>query len=323
VAAPHAQPHQKELFGRMATTTNDPTTVTPPSAVGSTRVLKGAPGSRARFRDSFLLHKLLSLTGVFPIGLFMIQHLVLNSYSLRGPDEFNAVAKVIGYLPFVGLVEIGVIFVPLIFHAVYGLLVVMEMQGPGGNVAVYRNTRNVLYTLQRWSGVVALAYITFHIYSTTILRRMYEFGMVGGVAAGSEAAHAAGFRAISYDAMMWRFADPLYLAIYVIGITAAVFHFANGLFNFGIRWGITIGAQAQKISAILWAGLGVGLLTVGLWTAVNFHARSRQFAYNGTVQPIRAAFPTLEELVKTETAVPANPEPGAKPDGDASHAPLQ
>lgn len=308
----------------MATTTNDPVSVTPQSAVGSTRVRKGAPGSRARFRDSFLLHKLLSLTGVFPIGLFMIQHLVLNSYSLRGADEFNAVAKVIGYLPFVGLVEIGVIFLPIIFHAVYGLLVVAEMQGPGGNITIYRNTRNVLYTLQRWSGVAALAYIAFHVYSTTVLRRMYEFGLVQGVTAGTEAAHTAGFRAISYDAMAWRFESPWYLAIYVLGITAAVFHFANGLFNFGIRWGITIGAQAQKISAVLWAGLGVGLLTIGLWTAVNFHLKGRNFERNGVVQNIRTVYPTLDELVKDRlSATPADPQPGSRPDGDASQAPLQ
>ena len=305
----------------MATTTNDPTTVTPQSAVGTTRVLKGAPGSRPRFRDSFLLHKLLSLTGVFPIGVFMIQHLIANSYSLRGENEFNTVVKVFGYLPFVAILEIGLIFVPLIFHAVYGVMVAMEMQGPGGNVTIYRNARNVLYTLQRWSGLVALAYITFHVYSTTILRRLYEFGVVGGLnGANAETLHTAGFRAISYDAMIWRFADPLYLAIYVIGITAAVFHFANGLFNFGIRWGITIGAQSQKISAVLWAGLGAGLFMVGVWTALNFHVKSRD--YKGTGQNIRTVYPTLEVLVKTEPAS-ANPETGAKPDGDASQAPLQ
>lgn len=287
---------------------------------GTTRVTKGAPGSRAWFRDSFVLHKLLSLTGVFPIGVFMIQHLIANSYSLRGEDEFNTVVKVFGYLPFVALLEIGLIFVPLIFHAVYGLFVVAEMQGPGGNVSRYGYARNWLYTLQRWSGVIALAYIVFHVYSTTILRRLYEFGVVGGLQAGTETAHLAGFRAISYDAMLWRFADPLYLAVYVVGITMAVFHFSNGLFNFGIRWGITIGALAQKVSASLWAALGVGLLTVGLWTAINFHVKSRN--YKDTGQGIRAMYPTLNILVKQEPAS-ANPETGAKPDGDASRAPLQ
>ena len=298
----------------MAATTHDPvTSVTPDSAVGgTTRVLKGAPGSRARFRDSFLLHKLLSLTGVFPIGVFMIQHLLANSYSLRGETEFNTVVKVFGYLPFVALLEIGLIFAPLLFHAVYGLLVVAEMQGPGGNVSRYGYARNWLYVLQRWSGVIAFAYIAFHVYSTSIMRRLYEFGAFE--LSGSVTAHEAGFRAIAYDAMAWRLADPAYLGFYVLGITAAVFHFANGLFNFGIRWGITIGAGAQKISAFLWAGLGVGLLIVGLWTAINFSAKG---------QPLRARYQTLNQLVNApdETA-PATPAPGAKP-APQDQTPLQ
>ena len=298
--------------GQMATTTQPQR--------GTTRVTKGQPGIRAWFRDPFILHKLLSLSGVIPIGGFMAVHLVLNSYSLRGETEFNTVVKTIGYLPFVGLVEIGLIFVPLLFHAIYGLFVVAEMQGPGGNLSRYGYARNWLYTLQRWSGVIALLYIAFHVYSTTVLRKLYEWGLTGGVAGGTEAAHLAGFRAISYDAMIWRFAEPLYLAIYILGVSMAVFHFANGLFNFCIRWGLTIGAQAQKISAVVWAFVGVVLLTIGLWTAVNFHLLSRD--YKGSGQSIRATYPTLDVLVKTESA-PADARPGAKPDGDASQAPLQ
>ncbi len=269
----------------------------------NTTIQKGQPGSKAFFKDTYLMHKLHSLTGVIPIGAFMLFHLVANSYSLRGEVEFNTVVKVIGYFPFVQVIEIAGIFLPIIFHAVYGMFIVAEGQGPGGNLATYGYGRNWLYYLQRWSGVAALAYIGYHVWSTTGHRWYYEAG-------GHQEE---GFRVIAYEAMAWRFAGMGYLLFYLAGILAAVFHFANGMFNFGIRWGITVGAQAQKISAILWAAVGAGLIVISYATAINFHLKGTNFPDKqlGLIN-LRVKYPNLEDLVK-ETDAPASPVPGAKP----------
>ena len=280
--------------------------------MATTVIEKGQPGSRAHFRDSFVLHKLMSLTGLFPIGFFMIQHLIANSYSLRGRTEFNTVVSVFGYLPFVAVLEWAIVFIPLLFHAIYGLFIVAEMQGPGGNTNYYNYGRNWLYVLQRWSGVVAFAYIAFHTWSTWGLKKAFEL----------TASHEAGFKAISYDAMMWRFGSPLYTLAYVIGITAAAFHLGNGLFNFGIRWGITIGAAAQKISAFLWSGVGFALAVIGIWTSLNFYALAQR-PYVGPFEDVQVAatrnktirevYPNFDDLVKQLPIAPAAPVPGAKP----------
>ena len=279
--------------------------------MATTIVSKGQPGSRSLFADTYLMHKLHSLTGVIPIGAFMIFHLVANSYSLRGETEFNTVVKVIGYFPFVQLIEIGGIFLPILFHAIYGMFIVAEMQGPNGNIAHYGYGRNWLYLLQRWSGVVALGYIAYHVWSTTGHRYNYELH-----------GHAEeGFRVIAYEAMAYRFASIGYLLTYLVGITAAVFHLSNGLFNFGIRWGITVGAQAQKISAMLWAAVGLGLAIIGCATAINFHNLGNWYpvkdATTGAVTShivLRDKYPTLDDLVKETSQAPAAPVPGAKPD---------
>ena len=198
------------------------------------------------------------------------------------------------------------------FHAIYGLFIVAEMQGPGGNTAYYGYTRNWLYVLQRWSGVVAFAYIAFHTWSTWGLKKAFEL----------TASHEAGFKAISYDAMMWRFGSPLYTLAYVIGITAAAFHLGNGLFNFGIRWGVTIGNAAQRISAILWSGVGAALAFIGIWTSLNFYSLAQK-PYVGPFEnpaeavsrnkTIREVYPSLDDLVKQMPMAPAAPVPGAKP----------
>ena len=236
----------------------------------------------------------------------MVFHLIANSYSLRGASEFNTVVKVIGYFPFVQVIEIAGIFLPIIFHAVYGMFIIREMQSINGNMAHYGYGRNWLYWLQRWSGVAALVYIGYHTWSTTGHRWYYEAG----------GHHLEGFRVIAYEAMAWRFANIGYLLFYLVGILAAVFHFANGMFNFGIRWGITIGAHAQKVSMIIWAAIGIGLLGLAWGTAINFHVRGNDYtdkAQGLSHVNLRVKYPTLESLVKDSEA-PAAPVPGAKPD---------
>lgn len=231
-------------------------------------VSDGQPGSKQLFKDSYLLHKLHSLTGILPIGLFLIFHFTANSYSLRGSVEFDTAVKAIGYAPFILLLEIGVIFLPIIFHSIYGLMIIAEMPGPGGNIAHYGYNRNWLYTLQRWTGVLAIIYLAYHVYDTTALKYYYE---IAGGGSGKEL----GFQSISYRAMAWRFANIPYLLFYIVGITSACLHLGNGLFNFSIRWGLAIGAGAQKAAAIFGWILGVSMTLLGIAIAVNFSYKGK------------------------------------------------
>jgi len=52
----------------------------------------------------------------------------------------------------------------------------------------------------------------------------------------------------------------------MIGITAATFHFANGLWLMGINWGITTHPRAQRISLAM-----CGIVFV-VMTFLGFHA---------------------------------------------------
>jgi succinate dehydrogenase / fumarate reductase cytochrome b subunit len=44
-----------------------------------------------------------------------------------------------------------------------------------------------------------------------------------------------------------------------VGVAAASFHFGNGLWNFLVKWGITVGDRAQQVSMILCMILGFGV----------------------------------------------------------------
>lgn len=260
----------------------------------TTTIERGQPGSKALFKDAYWLHRLHSLSGVIPIGAFLIFHLTVNAYSLRedGAAAFNTAVKAIGYAPFVMVLEIGAILVPILFHAIYGLMIVAEMPGPGGNVSHYGYGRNWLYVFQRWSGVVAVVYILFHVYDTTVLKYALE---LKASAEGLDTAKELGFQSISYRAMAWRFADPLYLGFYLIGIASACLHLGNGILNFCIRWGLTIGKEAQKIAAALGWGLGIALTLLGSAVAIRFAVAGQD---DHRKNPERGAF--VQMLVNEE-----------------------
>jgi len=55
--------------------------------------------------------------------------------------------------------------------------------------------------------------------------------------------------------------QPLWFALYTIGVISAVFHFCNGIWTFCVTWGITIGAAAQR---------GMQLASVALFVVMSF-----------------------------------------------------
>jgi succinate dehydrogenase / fumarate reductase cytochrome b subunit len=62
---------------------------------------------------------------------------------------------------------------------------------------------------------------------------------------------------------------PIFI-VYMIGITATVWHLANGIWLFLVEWGITIGVRAQRLTGYACIAFGVLLLLVGVNAAVAF-----------------------------------------------------
>ena len=62
---------------------------------------------------------------------------------------------------------------------------------------------------------------------------------------------------------------PIFI-VYMIGITATVWHFANGIWLFLVDWGIAIGERAQRLAGYACIGFGIVLLAVGINAAIAF-----------------------------------------------------
>ena len=71
----------------------------------------------------FLLRKLHSLSGVVPVGLFLLQHIYHNAYAIQGREAFGKVTAELQGLPVAIALEIGLIWLPILFHGLYGFYV--------------------------------------------------------------------------------------------------------------------------------------------------------------------------------------------------------
>jgi len=191
-----------------------------------------------------------------PLGIFLLEHFYTNSKALAGEAAFNGAVKDLQSIPYILLVETGGIFIPLIYHAVYGLVITAEMRP---NNLHYPYARNWFYTIQRVTGIILFFFILFHVLN-------FRFGMIPGLNTESVAHFPdKSFAIVSREFHM----VPIFI-IYIVGITATVWHFANGIWLFLVDWGVVIGERAQRLAGYACIAFGVVLLAVGLNAAVAF-----------------------------------------------------
>ncbi len=195
----------------------------------------------------FWLKRLHSLSGIFPIGAFLLEHMFSNSFIVRGPEAYNNQIHFLSTLPYVIWIEIFFIYIPILYHAFYGFYVMFTGKN---NLAWYPYPRNILYSLQRWTGILTFIYVLYHAYHTRFVNLLY----------GTE---------VSYARMAQLMSDPRIFWFYIVGLAAVMFHFANGIWGFLISWGITIGEKAQKVSGAICILTGLTLFVVGVNSLVH------------------------------------------------------
>lgn len=183
--------------------------------------------------NNYLLRRLHSLTGILPIGLFVIFHLSANSVAIFSAEQYNFVINLLRSLPFVELIEWSVIFLPIGFHALYGIIIYKTAKP---NHFQYSYLENWRYILQRATGMIALVYIVYHI---------LQFKTVEDLDYDYIAKSLAGTQSIDFLPKIPLINPYSIYWFYVIGILSSVYHLANGIWSFCITWGITVGKKSQ------------------------------------------------------------------------------
>jgi succinate dehydrogenase / fumarate reductase cytochrome b subunit len=207
---------------------------------------------------TFLLRKLHQLTGIVPLGAFFFVHMYTNSTAMSGAKVFNEHVEGIHHLPYLLFLEIFGIFLPLLFHSVYGIFISMEARN---NVFSYGYGRNWFYWFQRATGIFLFFFLLFHILNL-------RFGVIPGLE--SYGNPVAGNANQAFNIVAAEFKNIFILILYILGVAATAWHLAYGFFLFAVDWGIIIGEKAQKYALYGSVGLAIFLTAVGANAAIAF-----------------------------------------------------
>ncbi|WP_027964637.1 succinate dehydrogenase cytochrome b558 subunit [Halalkalibacillus halophilus] len=196
----------------------------------------------------FFYRRIHSLLGVIPIGLFLMQHLVVNHFATYSPEAFNQAAHFMENLPLRIFLEFALIYIPLLFHGIYGVYIALTSEM---NLKRYGYFRNWMFILQRASGIITLIFVVWHVWETRLAHAIY----------GTE---------INFDLMAQILSSPFMFGFYVLGVVAAVFHFANGLWSFTVTWGLTVTPKSQRVMTIVSLGVFIIFTYMGLASLIAF-----------------------------------------------------
>jgi succinate dehydrogenase cytochrome b subunit len=213
-------------------------------------VARGVPPIRAGQGHSFFWRRLHSLTGIIPVGAFLVEHFISNAFATNGPHAYADQVKFLSGLPFVLFLEIFGIYIPLLYHSLYGFYI---WWGGKSNVSDYPWAGNFMYTAQRWTGAIAFVYMGWHTYTMRF----------SGIHLLTE--NQAAFHKVQMELQ-----NPWAAAFYVIGIIAASWHFAYGLYLFAAKWGITVSNRSRRAFGAVCTAIAVLFIAVGMATLSAF-----------------------------------------------------
>lgn len=199
-------------------------------------------------RSEFLLRRLHSLTGII-FGGYLVVHLIVNATMMQGglhdgPSVFQRQVNKIHDLPLLWAVEWTFIYLPIIYHTVYGIWITVTGKP---NVGSYPYGKNWAYTLQRISAIIIVLFMVFHVMSL-------KYGWFG---------EGLRFRPRDADLSLHQHITAYWFIpwiVYPLGIIASCYHLANGFWTAAITWGLTVSAGAQR----RWGGACFVLFVVTL-----------------------------------------------------------
>jgi succinate dehydrogenase / fumarate reductase cytochrome b subunit len=123
-----------------------------------------------------------------------------------------------------------------------------------------------MYTLQRWTGGIAFVYIAWHTYTMRFT----------GIDLHDDPA--ASFAKVAHEVH-----NPWLMAFYVVGLIAASWHFAYGVWLFCAKWGIVSGDKAQKRLLRLCLALFALMTVIGLASLYTFRNRFQDLPQDGNI----------------------------------------
>ena len=215
------------------------------STTAPTQIQSGVAPLRAGQGYSFWLRRLHSLSGIVPVGLFLIEHFISNAFATRGPSAYTKQVELLSSFPFVVGLELFGIWLPILYHGFYGIYVWLRGKS---NVSQYVWVGSWMFAVQRYTGLITFVFIGWHVWTERFLPH------------GNS----------TFAGVRENLGHPLYFWLYAVGVTAASVHLGIGVWNFLCKWGVAATVRAQRAAGYLGIAVAVAFAVVGLAIAVSF-----------------------------------------------------
>lgn len=226
-------------------------------------VLERPFSTRLPSAGSTRLRRLHALAGAIPLAGFALLHLIEQSAALGGRASHERSSSPLDSPARLAL-EIAFVYLPLGFHAGYGLLASFgtaraSRRGEADSAARTGLARSPLdrRTLQLATGVVLGVFLLAHLWQFRV--RLW----LGELEPGD-----------FYDELCASLSStafggvPLTALGYLIALAALAFHFSSGLHGACRTWNIALSARAARATTGLFVAAGVGLFVLGAITVI-------------------------------------------------------
>jgi succinate dehydrogenase/fumarate reductase cytochrome b subunit len=227
-----------------------------------------------------LVQRLLTGSGALPLAAFLVAHLAINAFAVRGVAAFARVLGLVHKIPALGALEALFIFAPLGLHAGLGAWLTVTRR-PLPRPSPYPNGIRVA---MRATGAVVLVFLLLH---------LPEYRLRGG--AGRLGGEEAATLLAEHLSSTWNGLPWLGLA-YLLGTGCAVFHLGAG------AWGLFASSRRGQASPIerARAAWAIGALSTAMWlgfaNVVALHATGAPFFGGASNEPGAAPCPSANAL---------------------------
>jgi len=194
------------------------------------------------------LKRLQLLTGVVPVGLFLVSHFAINGRAIAGREAYARTVATIGELPWLGVAEAVLIGLPLLLHMTLGVVIGMTRQG--AFEPAYPSTAARI--VQRVSGFYLAMYVVFHVWAL----RFAEDRLAG--------------RRELYDMVGAQLRDPIVFALHALAVIAAGTHFALGVQALFGPHAFKAPAGGERALRVAGVALAAALVALGLNALLAF-----------------------------------------------------
>ncbi len=239
--------------------------------MASTRVPDDAPATEATRPRGDLVRRVFSLSGVVPLGAFLVAHTIANAAAVRGDDAFAATARAFERVPALVFLETLFVFAPLVAHTMIGLWLVIARR-PLAHPSPYPRGVGVAV---RATGVIAVAFLLMHLPEL-------RFRAGASRLEGAEL-----MTALTSDlSSTWR-GVPWRGIAYLAAAGCVTFHFAAGLWGFvAVSLRDQFAGSRQLRRGTAWGAAAIGAaLWIVLVNVVVLHATGARLLGDAAHEP--------------------------------------